>query len=181
MDLRESYPKLNHKMSIMKIRMVNDPILREPTAVVSESELTYINSIIPDMIKTMTEEGGVGLAANQVGISMRFFIMRVGEDIKLYINPVILEMGELEPFEDEGCLSIPGTSSSTKRAKNLKLRYRNEFFDEIEEEFKDFSAAAVQHEIDHLDGKLYVDQLEPVRKMMVLKKHSKFIKMRGKS
>jgi peptide deformylase len=131
------------------------------------------------MVEAMNEAKGVGLAANQVGISKRFFIMKVDEEVKLFINPEIINMGEMNPFE-EGCLSIPGVSAATMRALEVKLKYLDEFFDEHVEEFKDLKAAAIQHEVDHLDGKLYVDQLLPVRKKIVLDKHRKFLKTRGK-
>lgn len=163
----------------MKIVYVNDPILRQPTALVTRDQLDYVKSLVPEMTKLMLAEEGAGLAANQVGISMRFYIVKDGEDVKLVINPEIVSIGEMLPFK-EGCLSIPGASADTKRAQELKLRYLDEHFLEKEQEYKGFDAAAVQHEIDHLDGKLYVDQLGPLKRSMVLDKHRKYLKMKGR-
>lgn len=160
----------------MKLRLINDPILREPTVSVSIEELNEILSYIPEMTKIMKDEQGQGLAANQVGVSKRFFIMYDAQgEVDLIINPEIVEIGELSPVT-EGCLSIPGVSAETKRAQSIKIKFRNKSFDECEQTFTDIRAVAVQHEIDHLDGKLYVDQLEPVRKDLVLRKHKKYMR-----
>lgn len=163
----------------MKVVLLNDPILRRPTDPVTRDELDYINSIVPEMIATMKREEGAGLAANQVGISKRFFIMRAeGETVQLFINPEIKSMGPLLPFE-EGCLSIPGTSAETSRAQEVKVKYLDYNFEPQEREYKGFDAAAVQHEVDHLDGKLYIDQLPLLRRNVVLNKHKKFRKKQG--
>lgn len=156
----------------MKIHLLNDPILRLPTQLVTRDELGLINSLIPEMTELMTSAGGVAIAANQVGVLKRFFLVKIGEDIRLMINPVILHLGQMNTFI-EGCLSIPGTDAETQRAETLRLQYVDENFDTKEEDFVGLNAVAIQHEVDHLDGKLYVDSLPPVRKMVVLKKHKK--------
>lgn len=163
----------------MKLRLMNDPVLREPTKPVELSELDSVLESIPGMTKVMNDEEGTGLAANQVGISKRYFIMKSGDEVELIINPEILELGPLTSFQ-EGCLSIPGTSAETQRAQKLRLKFRNKFFDEVEHTFHGVEAVAVQHEVDHLDGKLYVDQLQPMRRLLTLDKHRKYIKMRGR-
>jgi len=160
----------------MKLLLMNDPALREVCPPVKQEELDYIKSLIPEMTKILEEEDGAALAANQVGIIKRFFLMRDG---KLIINPEIIEIGPLRPFE-EGCLSIPGTFGPTQRAQSIKVCYRDESFLENEIEYKGMEAVAIQHEIDHLDGKLYIDQLSPMRRMLVLDKHRKFIKAKGR-
>ena len=159
----------------MKLRYLNDSVLRDPTQLVEIHELEFVLSQIPEMTKIMNDEEGTGLAANQVGISKRFFIMKDNNQVKLIINPEIIELGPLTPFM-EGCLSIPGTSAETQRAQRIKLKYRDERFSEIETEYNGLSAVAIQHEVDHLDGKLYIDQLPPMRKLLVVDKHRKFIK-----
>lgn len=163
----------------MKIRLMNDPVLREPTTLITEDELEYIKSLVPEMTKIMLYEQGNGLAANQVGISKRFFILKNGDEVKLIMNPEILELSSLLPFQ-EGCLSIPGTSALTQRARKLKLKYRDESFNEIEEEYNDILAVAIQHEVDHLDGKLYIDQLPAMRRLLTVDKHVKFMRTRGR-
>ena len=163
----------------MKLRLMNDPVLREPTTLITEDELEYIKLLVPEMTKIMLYEQGNGLAANQVGISKRFFIIKNGDEVKLMMNPDILELGQLLPFQ-EGCLSIPGTSASTQRARKLKLKYRDESFNEIEEEYNDLLAVAIQHEVDHLDGKLYIDQLPAMRRLLTVDRHIKFMRTRGR-
>lgn len=160
----------------MKLLLMNDPALREICEPVKQEELEYIKSLVPEMAKILKLEEGAALAANQVGIIKRFFLMSDG---KLIINPEIVEIGPLTPFE-EGCLSIPGTHATTQRAQRLKVKYKDETFSDVEVEFIGINAVAIQHEIDHLDGKLYIDQLPPMRRMLVLDKHRKFLKMRGR-
>lgn len=160
----------------MKLRLFNDPVLRQVCAPVEESELEYIKSLVPDMTKLLEQEDGAALAANQVGISKRFFLLKSG---KLVINPVFLEIGPLTKF-DEGCLSIPGTSADTQRAQHVKVRYKDETWADVEVEYKGIEAVAFQHEIDHLDGKLYTDSLAPMRRLLTLDKHRKFLKMRSR-
>lgn len=155
---------------------MNDPALREICEPVKQEELEYIKSLVPEMAKILKLEEGAALAANQVGIIKRFFLMSDG---KLIINPEIVEIGPLTPFE-EGCLSIPGTHATTQRAQRLKVKYKDETFSDVEVEFIGINAVAIQHEIDHLDGKLYTDQLPPMRRMLVLDKYRKFLKMRGR-
>lgn len=163
----------------MYLRLMNDPVLREPTISVSQDELDYVKSLVPDMTKIMNDEGGYGLAANQVGISKRFFIKKDGEGVKLIINPEILELGPLQPYQ-EGCLSIPGTNAETQRAYRIKFKYKDESFNDVEEELTGIDAIAIQHEVDHLDGKLYTDSLSPMKKMLALKKYTSFVKRMGR-
>lgn len=158
---------------------MNDPALREPTALVTIDELDYIKSLVSEMTKVMLDENGVGLAANQVGISKRFFIMKDGDRVILVINPEIIQVGPLSPFT-EGCLSIPGVQAETQRAQEIKFKFKDEDFKDVEAIYSGPPAVAVQHEIDHLDGKLYIDQLPPVRRMLTIDKHKKYIKMRGR-
>jgi peptide deformylase len=164
----------------MKIAILNDPVLREPTSIVAPEELDYIKSLIPEMTAVMNAEEGAGLAANQVGISKRFFILKDGDGVRLIINPDIVSMGTERSTQEEGCLSIPGAFAPIERADSLTLVYHDEAFEKKVESFNGFAARAVQHEVDHLDGKLYIDQLGPTRKMLVVEKHKKFIKLRGR-
>lgn len=163
----------------MKLRMMNDPVLRQTTLPVEESELSSIKSLVPKMTEIMNKEEGTGLAANQVGISKRFFIFKDEGQVKLVVNPEITELGPLSPFI-EGCLSIPGTSAETQRAQRIKLKYKDENFIENEVEYNGLSAVAIQHEVDHLDGKLYIDQLPAMRRLLVVDKYRKFIKQRNR-
>lgn len=161
----------------MKLRLMNDPILRQQTQPVDQADLAFIEQSLPQMIKIMRDEKGIALAANQVGISKSFFIMESEDPDKviLIINPEIISSDEPKPYE-EGCLSIPGTTGSTMRSQNLKLRYKTLNWIDMEIELSGLMAVAVQHEMDHLNGKLYIDQIAPMKRALVVKRHLEFMK-----
>lgn len=163
----------------MKLRIMNDPVLREVCVPVVQSDMAEIVASVPEMIKILENEDGAALAANQVGITKRFFIMRQGNEVRLVVNPEIVEISELKPFQ-EGCLSIPGAYGPTKRAQQVKLKFKNKEFQDEEMELSGKEAVAVQHEIDHLDGKLYVDQMTGPERMLTLSKHRKFMNSKGR-
>jgi peptide deformylase len=158
----------------MKLRLMNDPVLREITQPVVAEDIPTILESLSEMIKIMKNVNGLALAANQVGISKRFFIMPIEEKIKIFINPEIIEISDKTPFE-EGCLSIPGASAQTMRARYIKFKFYDENMTSHEMELSGVQAVAVQHEIDHLDGKLYIDQLQPMKRLLVVNKHRKFL------
>jgi len=138
-----------------------------------------IDDLLWDMKETMLHAQGVGLAANQIGLEVALFILKddaLTAGYMEYISPTIINAEELVDFENEGCLSVPGVSGTTKRYNKIRLTYqvRNGMF--LIEEFTGQKAFAVQHEMDHLSGKLYIDQFGPVRKSMLLKKHKKFVR-----
>jgi peptide deformylase len=130
----------------------------------------------------MIAEHGMGLAANQVGWLLRIFILKdnSAEGFREYINPEVLSQEELVDFEGEGCLSIPGATANTKRFRKLSLVWQDRHGATYTDEFLDMKAFAVQHEMDHLDGKLYVDQLGPMKRSLVLGKHKKFLRELGR-
>ena len=113
-------------------------------------------SFIEDLKKVLkAHDNGVGLAANQIGVKKRAFVMYPLKDkewINILINPVIIEKSEETIEIEEGCLSYPGISASTKRYNRIKLQYLDELSNEIIEEFEGFNAVVVQHEMDHLNG-----------------------------
>ncbi len=139
-----------------------------------------LEQLISDMWETMYEASGVGLAAPQVNRSIRLFVIDANpyaeqfpetKDFKkVFINAHIWkEEGEELP-EMEGCLSLPGLSEEVKRKPKLHIRYVDENFKPHEETYDGFVARIIQHEYDHIDGKLYVDRIPPVRKMMLKNK-----------
>lgn len=160
-----------------QVRLVNDPVLRTKCDPVTKM---FIQRALPDILDemnaTMVAENGMGLAANQIGHLVAVFILKDGDSYKEYINPEILSKEELVDFENEGCLSIPGITAKTKRYKKLKLKYLTVDGAELEKDFEGIGAFAVQHEMDHLNGKLYIDQFGPVKKDLLLGKHKKFLK-----
>lgn len=146
-------------MAIRNIREIGDPVLNKKCKEVTE--LTdRIWDIIDDMFDTMYEANGVGLAAPQVGILKRIVVIDVtGEDPILLINPVIMESsGEQRGYE--GCLSVPGKNGIVTRPNYVKIKAYNEEMKPFELEGTELLARAICHELEHLDGHLYVERVE---------------------
>ena len=118
-----------------------------------------IEELIEDLIDTMYEADGVGLAAPQVGIRKRIAVVDVGEGPVVLINPVVV-YSEGEQTGQEGCLSVPGKSGQVTRPMKVRVKTLNENMEEIEIEGEELFARAMLHEMDHLDGILYVDKVE---------------------
>jgi peptide deformylase len=173
---------------IYPIVAYGDPILRKTTRFIEKDELD-LKKLSDDMFATMYSANGVGLAAPQIGMNIRVFVVDgtpfsendddddddepdlslVGFK-KAFINPEILEeWGEEWAFE-EGCLSIPGIRGDVYRPENLKIRYRDAEWNLIEEEYSGMAARIIQHEYDHLLGKLFVDYLPTLKKQFIKKK-----------
>lgn len=145
-------------MAIRTIRLEGDEILRKKCKEVTEIT-PKISTLIGDMIDTMYEANGVGLAAPQVGILRRLIVIDVGEGPIVLINPVILETSG-EQTGGEGCLSVPGKAATVTRPNYVKVRAYDENMEEREVEGTELLARAICHECDHLEGKLYVDFAE---------------------
>jgi len=143
-----------------KIRTVPDPVLREPAKKVPLID-TSVLRLIDDMIDTMRAANGAGLAAPQVGVSLRVIVIEVpGEDVIALINPEIIKK-KGERVVVEGCLSVPGYQGEVKRAVTVKVKARDRDGREIRiTATDDLLAQALEHEIDHLDGRLYTDLVE---------------------
>ncbi|MGL5245324.1 MAG: peptide deformylase [Sarcina sp.] len=144
-------------MAIRTIRVNEDEILRKKSRIVDIID-DRIKILIKDMIDTMYDANGVGLAAPQVGILKRIFVIDIqdGAGIRVFINPEILQKsGEYKDIE--GCLSLPGRQNNVSRAKYVKVKALNENGEEFILEAQDFLAKAIQHENDHLDGILFID------------------------
>ena len=145
-------------MATRKIREIGDEVLTKPCKEVTKITLRT-KVLINDMLDTMYEALGVGLAAPQVGVLKRIVVIDVGEGPIVLINPEIIETSG-EQSGDEGCLSVPGKSGLVTRPDYVKVRALNEDMEEIELEGEGLLARAFCHEIDHLDGKMYVDLVE---------------------
>lgn len=145
-------------MAIRKIREIGDEVLVKPCKEVTKMTLRT-QVLIDDMLDTMYEALGVGLAAPQVGILKRIVTIDVGEGPIVLINPAVIEK-EGSQTGDEGCLSVPGKSGTVTRPEYVKVKALNEEMDEVILEGHGLLARALCHEIDHLDGKLYVDLVE---------------------
>jgi peptide deformylase len=160
---------------ILEIKKYPDPILRKKSLSVSEINQSVLE-LMDNMVETMLAAPGVGLAAPQVGILQRIIVVNLSAnsedfDVRKFINPVILDMVGSVAGE-EGCLSVPGEYGVVKRAEKIRLNALNENGDEIDLELEGLPARIIQHEVDHLDGILFVDKL-PVFKRDAIKKHIK--------
>ena len=145
-------------MAIRQIRIQGDPVLEKKCREVTEVT-PKITTLIDDMLETMYEANGVGLAAPQVGILKRIVVMDVGEGPIVMINPVIIET-DGEQTGDEGCLSIPGKAGQVTRPNHVIARFVDEDMNECEIEGTELLARCICHETDHLDGHLYVEKVE---------------------
>lgn len=169
-------------MAVLPIVKYGDPVLRKPTSPVAMIDRDVLQ-LIDDMTETMYVAPGVGLAANQVGVSLRLMIidLSVGEkpgDLHVFVNPDLVEKkGEI--VEEEGCLSIPDFVENVSRPEITTVRYQDRDGKWKELTGEGLMSRALNHEIDHLDGKLYIDYLRGLRKERLLKKVSKIIKSGG--
>ena len=153
-------------MAVRKIRTVPDPVLREPTRKVPLID-TKVLDLVDDMIDTMRAHNGAGLAAPQVGVSLRVVVIEVPgeEEVITLINPEIIKT-KGERVIEEGCLSVPGYQGEVTRAVTVKVKARNIDGKEIRvTATEDLLAQALQHEIDHLDGRLYIDLVDSPEKL----------------
>ncbi|WP_455543847.1 peptide deformylase [Intestinibacter sp.] len=144
-------------MALRQILEIGEPTLRKKCKVVKEIN-EKITQLLDDMADTMYDADGVGLAAPQVGILKRVVVIDIGEGLIELINPEIIET-EGEYVDNEGCLSVPGESGDVIRPYRVKVRAQNRFGETIEIEGEELLARAFCHEIDHLDGILYVDKI----------------------
>lgn len=166
-------------MAVLPIRKYGDPVLRDPAEPVTEFN-DELQRLIGDMVETMYAAPGVGLAANQVGVAKRLMVidLTVGEkpdQVHVFINPEITET-EGEITEEEGCLSIPDFVEVVTRPERLKVRYLDQHGNEKEMRAEGLMARAICHEIDHLEGTLFIDYLRGLKKDRILKKIQKLVK-----
>lgn len=150
-------------MSVLPIRIWGDPILKKKATAVDR--LTPADKkLIQDMFETMDAADGAGLAAPQIGVAKRIFVFRIGDERHALVNPKIIQRSG-EVLGDEGCLSIPGVQAKVKRAKKVVITGRDENNKTVTYELQDSddtgrAATCVQHELDHLDGILYLERAE---------------------
>lgn len=150
--------KGRRKMALRTIRTEGDPVLTKKSRPVTEMTQRLRNLIV-DMLDTMYDAMGVGLAAPQVGILKRIVVIDVGEGPIVLINPEILESSG-EQTGDEGCLSVPGMAGQVTRPNYVKVKALDINMEEVEYEGTELLARAFCHEIDHLDGKMYTELVE---------------------
>ena len=170
---------------ILPIVAYGDPVLREEAKEIEEG--TDVSQLVSNMFETMYKSKGVGLAAPQIGKSVRLFIVDCGpfaddepeneqeakeqEFLKsfkrVFINPIIEEEKGKDWEFNEGCLSIPGVREDIKRKPDIVITYYNEKWELIEEELNGLAARVIQHEYDHIEGVLFIDHLNPLKKRLL--------------
>jgi peptide deformylase len=161
-------------MAKLTILEFPDPRLRKKAAPVDHVD-DALRALIDDMFETMYAAPGIGLAATQVDVHRRLLVADVSSDKSaphVFINPVIVEKDGVTVTE-EGCLSVPGYYEEVKRAEHIRVRYLDRDGRECDGEFEGLLAVCIQHEIDHLDGKLFVDYLSEAKRSRIRKKLEK--------
>ncbi len=146
-------------MASYDIRIIGDPVLRQRARDVTEVDGALVR-MVDDMIETMYEAPGIGVAAPQIGVQKKLFVWDLGDGPNAMINPELIESDGEWTF-DEGCLSVPGLSWEIVRPKRIHIVGRDLDGNEVSYEADEFEARMFQHELDHLEGVLLVDRLDP--------------------
>ncbi|MFA0961441.1 peptide deformylase [Roseivirga sp. BDSF3-8] len=162
---------------IYPIVLYGDPVLRKKGENLEKDEID-VKQLAEDMFETMYQANGVGLAAPQIGKSIRMFVVdgdpmeepETEQFKRVFINPEILEEEGDEWGFDEGCLSIPGVREEVFRTERIRIRYFDENWEEHEETLEGVAARIVQHEYDHIEGVLFTDHLAPLKKRLLKSK-----------
>ena len=158
-------------MAKLTILEFPDPRLRKTATPVSAVD-DELRTLIDDMLETMYAAPGIGLAASQVDVHKRLLVADVSansDEPHALINPVIIEKDGVQVSE-EGCLSVPGYYEEVERAEHIRVRYQDRNGDEVETDMEGLLAVCVQHEIDHLDGKLFVDYISEAKRSRIRKR-----------
>jgi peptide deformylase len=165
-------------MAVRPILIAPDPRLKQKSAPVEGTVSDEHRALMDDMLETMYAAPGIGLAAIQVGVPLRIIVMdlaREGEEKqpRYFVNPEILwASAELQPYE-EGCLSVPDIYDDVERPARVKLRYLNYKGETVEEDAEGLYAVCIQHEMDHLEGVLFIDHLSRLKRENALRKLKK--------
>ena len=155
-------------MSVQQIRLFGDPVLTTPADEVTTFD-KELRVLVKDLTDTMVDAPGAGLAAPQIGVSLRVFTYDVDGVIGHVVNPVIGTKSEDEQDGEEGCLSFPGLAFPTMRAMRVVATGFNVHGDPVTLEGSELLARCIQHEVDHLDGVLFIDRLDPEQRKLAMK------------
>ncbi len=162
-------------MAQLNILEFPDPRLRTKATPVSEVD-DEVRQLVADMFETMYEAPGVGLAATQVNVHKRIVVIDVSDDKTeplVFINPEITVLDDDQTDCEEGCLSVPGYSETVSRPAHIRVKALNELGESFEMAPSDLLAVCIQHEVDHLNGKLFVDYLSPLKRQRIRTKLEK--------
>ena len=146
-------------MAMREIRIIGDPVLRTPCEPITGID-ARVRSLVEDLLETVDQEGRAGLSANQIGVSLRAFSWNIEDEVGYVLNPVGVEGSDDYQDGDEGCLSVPGLWYPTNRAWYARVVGTDLDGKEVSVEGTELMARCLQHEVDHLDGMLYLDRLE---------------------
>ena len=168
---------------IYPIVAYGDPVLKKPGKEISKADET-LPKLVADMFETMYNAHGVGLAAPQIGLGLRLFVVdgapldkeNLLDFKKVFVNPTIIEEFGTDWAFDEGCLSIPGVRSEIMRPEKLTLHYFDENWKEHTEDFDGLRARIIQHEYDHIEGVLFIDHVSSIKKRLIQGKLSNISK-----
>ncbi|MGW3344135.1 peptide deformylase [Nonomuraea rubra] len=155
-------------MAIQSIRLFGDPVLRTPAAPVVDFD-KELRKLVKDLIDTMMDAPGAGLAAPQIGVGLRVFTYYVDDRLGHLINPDLDLSSELDEEGEEGCLSFPGLSFPTPRAIRAVAKGFDMHGEPVTLEGTDLMARCFQHETDHLDGILFIDRMDPKQRKLAMK------------
>ena len=165
---------------ILPIYLYGSEVLRKENVDVDLNDKEGIAKLLEDMKDTLKLADGCGLAAPQVGVNKRLVIVDgrelsdtydyLSDFFRVMINPVVLEESEETCEYSEGCLSVPGVYAEVIRPSKIKVEYYNENLEKVVEEFDKFACRMVQHELSHLEGNLFVDNISPIRRKMLARK-----------
>jgi len=162
-------------MAVLQILEFPDPRLRTVAKAVPEVD-GELRELVDNMLETMYDASGIGLAATQVNVHLRVLVTDTSEDRdqpRVYINPEITVLDENLGSYDEGCLSVPGFYEEVHRPRRISVTALGRDGESFTEELDGLNAICLQHEIDHLDGKLFVDYISPLKRQRIRKKLEK--------
>lgn len=166
------------------ILLVPDARLRQKARRVGEDDADAVRALVPRMFRSMYDAPGIGLAAPQVGQGLRLVVIDLQPNDTpapmVLVNPEVVAVSAEEATREEGCLSLPGQYAEVTRPARVKVRYQDEAGAKREVEADGLLAACLQHEIDHLDGVLFIDHLSPLKRNMILRKLAKDLKLKAR-
>lgn len=154
-------------MPTLKILKYPHPILKKRSKEIADLKDQTIAQLIPLMVKTMLEAGGVGLAAPQIGYNIRLIIVNTKEGVRPFINPVIVKKSLWREWGEEGCLSVSGVFGVVKRHRKVEIQFFDQYGKRFALKTSGLMARIFQHEIDHLDGVLFIDKAKNVKNTSV--------------
>jgi peptide deformylase len=168
-------------MALREILIVPNPLLKQKSAPVEGPVTDELRALMDDMLETMYAAPGIGLAAVQIGVPKRIIVMDLSreegvKEPRYFVNPEILWRSEETVPYEEGCLSVPEIYDEVERPARVKLRYLNYAGEQIEEEADGIYAVCIQHEMDHLEGVLFIDHLSRLKRERAVSKVKKLVK-----